>query len=100
MTSAGAADSAHAAAAGMPGTIRFQGMAAPSLADPEAMARVTVGSKMGFDGPDQAGKISDLSYEAFFKTGDGLTEMVVFQPKADPFGSGPDRVCATYTYGG
>jgi hypothetical protein len=41
-----------------------------------------------------------VRYLAFFKTGDGLTEMVVFQPRADPFGSGPDRVCATYTYGG
>jgi hypothetical protein len=41
-----------------------------------------------------------VRYIAFFKTGDGLTEMVVFQPKADPFGSDPDRVCATYTYGG
>ncbi len=40
-----------------------------------------------------------VRYLAFFKTGDGLTEMVVFNPKADPFGSGPDRVCATYTYG-
>ena len=41
-----------------------------------------------------------VRYLAFFKTGDVLTELVVFQPKADPFGSGPDRVCATYTYGG
>lgn len=37
---------------------------------------------------------------AFFKTGDGLTEMVVFNPKADPFGSDPNRVCATYNFGG
>jgi hypothetical protein len=41
-----------------------------------------------------------VRYVAFFRTGDKLTEMVVFQPKTDPFGSDPDRVCATYTYGG
>jgi hypothetical protein len=41
-----------------------------------------------------------VRYVAFFKTDDKLTEMVVFQPKADPFGNDPDRVCATYTYGG
>ena len=41
-----------------------------------------------------------VRYVAFFKTDDKLTEMVVFEPRADPFGSGPDRVCATYTYGG
>jgi hypothetical protein len=40
-----------------------------------------------------------VRYVAFFKTDDKLTEMVVFQPKADPFGNDPDRVCATYTYG-
>jgi hypothetical protein len=44
-----------------------------------------------------------VRYVAFFKTDDKLTEMVVFQQAAsqkgaDPFG--PDRVCATYTYGG
>jgi len=41
-----------------------------------------------------------VRYVAFFRTDDKLTEMVVFQPKADPFGSDPDRICATYTYGG
>jgi hypothetical protein len=41
-----------------------------------------------------------VRYIAFFKTDDNLTEMVVFQPKADPFGSDPGRVCATYIYGG
>lgn len=41
-----------------------------------------------------------VRYVAFFRTDDKLTEMVVFQPKADPFGNDPDRVCATYTYGG
>jgi hypothetical protein len=41
-----------------------------------------------------------VRYVAFFRTDDKLTEMVVFNPKADPFGSDPDRVCATYTYGG
>lgn len=40
-----------------------------------------------------------VRYLAFFKTGDGLTEMIVFNPKANPFGKDPDRVCATYTYG-
>jgi hypothetical protein len=43
-----------------------------------------------------------VRYVAFFRTDDKLTEMVVFQQAAsqkgaDPFG--PDRVCATYTYG-
>jgi hypothetical protein len=41
-----------------------------------------------------------VRYLAFFKTDDKLTEMVVFQPKADPFGPDSDRVCATYIYGG
>ena len=41
-----------------------------------------------------------VRYLAFFKTDDKLTEMVVFQPKADPFGSDPYRICATYIYGG
>jgi hypothetical protein len=40
-----------------------------------------------------------VRYVAFFRTDDKLTEMVVFNPKADPFGNDPDRVCATYTYG-
>ena len=41
-----------------------------------------------------------VRYIAFFRTPDNLTEMVVFNPKADPFGNGPGRICATYTYGG
>jgi secreted PhoX family phosphatase len=45
-------------------------MAAPDLSDPETMARVTVTSKLGFDGPDKTGKVSDLFYHAFFRTGD------------------------------
>ncbi len=75
----GVLTSAHAA--GVPGTIRFQGMPAPQLSDPDAMARVTVTSKLRFDGADQTGKLSDLSYQAFFKTGDKVPsrdgEMVV-----------------------
>jgi hypothetical protein len=38
-----------------------------------------------------------VRYIAFFRTADNLTEMVVFNPKADPFGNDPDRICATYT---
>ncbi|TFF22065.1 DUF839 domain-containing protein [Jiella endophytica] len=72
---------AHAAAAGMPGTAKFEGMAAPALSDPEAMARVTVGSKLTLKGADGAAKSADLSYQAFFKTGDKVPskdgEMVV-----------------------
>jgi hypothetical protein len=41
-----------------------------------------------------------VRYVAFFNTDDKLTEMVVFNPKADPFGSDPDRICATYIYQG
>jgi hypothetical protein len=41
-----------------------------------------------------------VRYIAFFRTAANLTEMVVFNPKADPFGNDPDRICATYTYGG
>jgi len=41
-----------------------------------------------------------VHYVAFFKTDEKLTEMVVFQPKADPLGNDPDRICATYAYGG
>ena len=46
------AEAPHGAAAGMPGTVRFQGMPAPDLSHPEAMARVSVGSKMTLDDAD------------------------------------------------
>ena len=77
---ASAAQTAHDAAAGLPGSIRFEGMAAPTLDDPKAMARVSVGSKLGFTGAAEDEKMSDLSYHAFFKTGDevpGLDGKVV-----------------------
>ncbi|MBP0617203.1 PhoX family protein [Jiella mangrovi] len=65
----------HEAAAGMPGTASFEGMSAPGLADPDAMARVSVGSKLSLEGPDKAKKISDLSYHAFFQTGDEVPDL-------------------------
>ena len=75
------AEAPHGAAAGMPGTVRFQGMPAPDLSHPEAMARVSVGSKMTLDDADGHGKTADLAYQAFFKTGDTVPskngEMVV-----------------------
>ena len=62
------------------GKVRFYGMAAPGLDNPESMAQVTVGSKMGIEGGD-ASQAVELSYEAFFKTGDKVPgpngEMIV-----------------------
>jgi len=66
----GGAGISHATAAGMPGTISFTGMAAPGLDNPAAMAQVSVGSKISLKGADGAAKSADLSYQAFFKTGD------------------------------
>ncbi|TPW27164.1 PhoX family protein [Pararhizobium mangrovi] len=62
--------SAHEAASGKPGSLRFKGMKAPDLQDPKAMARVSVGSRLGYQGTGGTDKVSDLSYHAFFKTGD------------------------------
>ncbi|WP_445681782.1 PhoX family protein [Radicibacter daui] len=75
--SAMAADAVAKVAAGK---VRFYGMAAPGLDNPESMAQVTVGSKLGVDGGD-ASQAFELSYEAFFKTGDKVPgpkgEMIV-----------------------
>ena len=50
--------------------VKFIGMQAPSLANPEQMATVYVDSKMQADFTDGSKQIYDLAYTPFFVTGD------------------------------
>ena len=48
----------------------FVGMAAPSLANPAAMATTTVDSQLKVSFSDGSSETFDLAYQPFFKTGD------------------------------
>lgn len=63
------ADAATSAAAG-PGTVSFTGMAAPSLANPAAMAATTVASSLNVVQSNGSTLAQALSYQPFFITGD------------------------------
>ncbi len=52
----------------------FTSMAAPSLANPELMARTTVGSSMVLTFSDGSTRKIDLGYEPFFMTGDAVPD--------------------------
>lgn len=62
------------AAGGVPGTSRFVGMAAPSLADAAAMATTTVASSLEVVQPDGSVRSYRLAYEPFFITGDMVSD--------------------------
>jgi uncharacterized protein len=50
----------------------FAGMAAPTLADPSAMAKTTVGSSLTVQLSDGSSRAFKLAYQPFFTTGDNV----------------------------
>ena len=52
----------------------FTSMAAPTLANPQAMARMTVGSQLKVQFSDNSTQTYDLGYQPFFVTGDEVSD--------------------------
>ncbi|OZI65416.1 PhoX family protein [Bordetella genomosp. 1] len=59
---------------GQPAQVSFLAMPAPTLADPAAMARTTVGSRMVLRYPGGREETVALAYEPFFMTGDEVPD--------------------------
>ena len=60
----------QAGRASAPVAVRFNGMPAPTLADPAAMARASVASSLVVEDANGMRQVSQLEYQPFFKTGD------------------------------
>ncbi|SAK65974.1 PhoX family protein [Caballeronia ptereochthonis] len=77
LTACGGSDSNAATPAPTPAaaftTAAFGSMAAPTLADPNAMAKTTVASTMTANFSDGSSRTYKLAYQPFFMTGDTVT---------------------------
>ncbi|MEJ7138781.1 PhoX family protein [Amphibiibacter pelophylacis] len=79
LTTSAAASALLAACGGGDGrspvqSVRFIGMAAPSLANPAAMATTSVGSSLELRYADGSTRTQKLAYHAFFTTGDSVSD--------------------------
>lgn len=70
----GGGDDSPAASAAAYRSTQFTGMAAPSLAQPAAMATTTVGSALRVAFDDGSSKSFQLAYQPFFITGDSVPD--------------------------